>query len=56
MNCPKCHGRGWWMSVVLPTAVDPCTLKLVPCDHPDCHAGQVSCAEGENRDEAPAAG
>ena len=58
MNCPKCHGRGqvrFWNpsfereSLLYGSAV---LVRTDPCDHPGCHAGQISCAEGENRDEA----
>ena len=52
MNCPKCHGKG--RVVVYDEDYDLGITRTAqrPCDHPGCHAGQVSCAEGENRDEA----
>ena len=49
MNCPKCHGTGW---IWLRTKIPPIYGWFEPCFNLDCHAGQVSCAEGEKRDEA----
>lgn len=40
MTCPKCHGAGRW------TVQRDGERLMVPCDNPDCHAGQVSCCEG----------
>ena len=55
MNCPKCHGKGDFLKLA-PRVPQSTNIgdyfKFVPCDHPGCHAGQISCAEGVNRDEA----
>ena len=52
MNCPKCEGAGWVEITILATAFRWSYTDVIPCDHPGCHAGQVSCSEGELRDEA----
>ena len=59
MNCPKCHGTGyivveigWGWTGGIGRHKE---TERFPCDHPGCRAGQISCAEVENRNEAPAA-
>jgi len=69
MNCPKCHGKGWVLRVNILTGDVPALPGIpvrvttvgvpfqidtgCPCDHPGCFNGQLSCCEGEDRDEAP---
>ena len=57
MNCPKCHGTGHkfvkWIKRPA-YGLDTARWEFSHCDHPGCHAGQISCAEDGGRDEAAA--
>lgn len=55
MNCPSCHGTGWyWKRQFGVKELQTNILRdfIIPCTAPGCFNGQISSSEGENRDEA----